>query len=58
MDPIDNDALFYAWCDGPGKDYHKKTVMLRDTEVSPLRPVDLWVDGWDKSFYEWVKKGD
>ena len=54
-DPIDDDALYYAWCDGPGKDYPTHTVMMRDTETSPVHPLQMWNEGWDKAFYARAK---
>ena len=54
-DPIDDGALYYAWCDGPGKDYPRHMEMMRDTEVSEPKPTMVMDDGWDKAFYAWAK---
>ena len=54
-DPVDDDALYYAWCDGPGRDYPRHMVMMRDTETSPIKPTMVINDGWEMAFYAWVK---
>ena len=53
-DPINNDALFYEWCDGPGKDYPTHEVMMCEIEGAPVKPTQMWNDGWDKAFYAWA----
>lgn len=55
-DPMDDNFLFYSWADGPGKDYPKVTVMRREIEGAPLEPCQVWAEGWDKAFYEWVRE--
>lgn len=55
-DPLDDDALFREWCDGPGKAYPTEVKMMREIEGAPVRPVNVWVSGWDRAFYEWAAK--
>lgn len=54
LDPIDNNSLYFEWCDGPGKDYPSHIKMMRATEGAPLEPIRIKDDGWDTAFYKWV----
>ena len=52
----EEDRLYYKWARGPGRDYPKETRMMAMVSGAPLKPTEVWKDGWMEEFERYKVK--